>query len=230
MFERAAEIRRQKEQFDQQIKGALNVVAMASEEELQQALTSIEPSLKNSEQSHQQAQQKLDVLKQQWHAGQELQAKFSQQEQLALEQAQLTAQQAEIDEWQVRLQQDQKAARLDLPYQQLSDVRQQLTLAEQAQKTHQQAVSQTQQQVTVATAAYQQAEQAAQQIDVLSQQLYQLESMGKKWVELEQQRHQQTNALGGVEGGADSASAVEKAPCRFRTAAPRAAASIRTGD
>ncbi|EKO3714634.1 SMC family ATPase [Vibrio metschnikovii] len=195
LFERAAEIRRQKEQFDQQIKGALNVVAMASEEELQQALTSVEPSLKHSEQSHQQAQQQLDALKQQWHAGQELQAKFSQQEQLALEQAQLTAQQAEIDEWQVRLQQDQKAARLDLPYQQLSDVRQQLTLAEQAQKTHQQAVSQTQQQVTVATAAYQQAEQAAQQIDALSQQLYQLESMGKKWVELEQQRHQQTNAL-----------------------------------
>ncbi|PXA73658.1 AAA family ATPase [Vibrio sp. 11986-1-5] len=195
LSERAVGISRQKEQFDQQIKGALNVVAMANEEELQQALISIEPTLKNNEQSHQQAQQQLDVLKQQWHAGQELQEKFSQQEQLAREQAQLTAQQTEIDELQLRLQQGQKAAQLDLPYQQLSDARQQLTLAEQAQKSHQQAVTQAEQQVASARLAHQQAEQAAQQIETLNQQLYQLESIGKKWVELEQQQRQQSKAL-----------------------------------
>ncbi|MDF4534294.1 SMC family ATPase, partial [Vibrio parahaemolyticus] len=59
LFERAAGIRKEKEEFDQQIKGTLSVVGLESEEQLQTELTELAPVLTH-------AQSQLKAEQQQW--------------------------------------------------------------------------------------------------------------------------------------------------------------------
>ncbi|MCE7609871.1 SMC family ATPase, partial [Vibrio fluvialis] len=82
LFERAAGIRKEKDEFDNQIKGALDVVSVSSEEELKDEKSKLAPVLKEAEISYQAAQTSLDTVKQQHGAAIELQQKFAQKEAL----------------------------------------------------------------------------------------------------------------------------------------------------
>ncbi|MGC9423428.1 AAA family ATPase [Vibrio sp.] len=188
LLERASDIRKRKEQFDHQIKGALDVTSLSSEEALQAEILTIQPLVQQSEQAYQISQKQLEALKQQWNEAQGLQKQFSQQTQLEIEKTAMLAQQPEIEALRKRLQQAQKAARLDLPYQQHCEAQRQLDLAKQAQVAKQQAFSLAEKQLEEATLAYQQAAKSAEQVEPLSQQLYQLEGIGKKFAALEEQK------------------------------------------
>lgn len=194
LLERAAGIRKQKEQFDHQIKGALDVTSLSSEEALQAEILAIKPLVQRSEQAYQASQKQLDALKQQWNDAQELQKQFSQQAQFAAEKTAMLAQQPAIEALRKSLQQAQKAARLDLPYQQNREAQRQLDLAKQAQVAKQQAFALAEKQLEEATFAYQQAAKSAEQVEPLNQQLYQLEGIGKKFAALEEQKKLHHNA------------------------------------
>ncbi|MCG3728926.1 AAA family ATPase [Vibrio cincinnatiensis] len=194
LLERAAGIRKQKEQFDHQIKGALDVTSLSSEEALQAEILAIKPLVQRSEQAYQASQKQLDALKRQWNDAQELQKQFSQQAQLAAEKTAMLAQQPAIEALRKSLQQAQKAARLDLPYQQNREAQRQLDLAKQAQVAKQQAFALAEKQLEEATFAYQQAAKSAEQVEPLNQQLYQLEGIGKKFAALEEQKKLHHNA------------------------------------
>lgn len=188
LLDRAAGIRKQKEQFDHQIKGALEVTSLSSEEALQAEIFATKPLVQQSEQAYQASQKQLDAIKQHWNDAQELQKQFHLQAELEKEKMAMLAQQPAIETLRNRLQQAQKAARLDLPYQQSREAQRQLDLAKQAKITKQQAFSLAEKQLEEATLAYQQAAKSAEQVELLNQQLYELEGVGKKFAALEEQK------------------------------------------
>ncbi|MCG3726223.1 AAA family ATPase [Vibrio cincinnatiensis] len=188
LLDRAAGIRKQKEQFDHQIKGALEVTSLSSEEALQAEIFATKPLVQQSEQAYQASQKQLDAIKQHWNDAQELQKQFHLQAELEKEKMAMLAQQPAIETLRNRLQQAQKAARLDLPYQQSREAQRQLDLAKQAQITKQQTFSLAEKQLEEATLAYQQAAKSAEQVELLNQQLYELEGVGKKFAALEEQK------------------------------------------
>ncbi|WP_158116571.1 AAA family ATPase [Vibrio cincinnatiensis] len=188
LLDRAAGIRKQKEQFDHQIKGALEVTSLSSEEALQAEIFATKPLVQQSDQAYQASQKQLDAIKQHWNDAQELQKQFHLQAELEKEKMAMLAQQPAIETLRNRLQQAQKAARLDLPYQQSREAQRQLDLAKQAQITKQQTFSLAEKQLEEATLAYQQAAKSAEQVELLNQQLYELEGVGKKFAALEEQK------------------------------------------
>ena len=126
LFEKAAGIRREKEQFDQQIKGALDVASLDNEAELKQQLEELTPQVALSEQAYQAQQKTRDELKQQLVQMQQLAAKFTQRDILNQERLGLAQQQQQIAAQKVQVARALQAAQLTAPYHQLQSAQAQL--------------------------------------------------------------------------------------------------------
>ncbi|WP_412498620.1 AAA family ATPase [Vibrio furnissii] len=202
LFERAAGIRKEKDEFDNQIKGALDVVSVSSEEALQEEKTKLAPVLKAADEAYQTAQKALDALKQQHTAALDLQQKFSQKATLDTTLHAELAKQSEMDAIRARKQQALQAARLDSPFNELRSAEKQFTLAQTAVAEKTNAVALAETQVANADVAYQAALKNAEQVDALNTQLHQLEITGKKFAELDKwqkELSQASSTLAGIQ-------------------------------
>lgn len=190
LFDRAAGIRKEKDEFDNQIKGALDVVSVSSEEELQAEKNSLKPQLTQAEQAYQADLKRRDELKQQHHAALELQHKFSEKSQLD---AQLQAQlgkQSDIEQLRQQRQRARLAARLDVPYSELTAAQKQTTDAQKALTAKTELLSQAQSQLAKAKEQHLACVKQCEQTEALSSQLHQLEITGKKFAALDEQNKQ----------------------------------------
>lgn len=188
LFDRAAGIRKEKDEFDNQIKGALDVVSVNSEEELQAEKARLAPILSESDQQYQNAQKQLDHTKQQHSAALELSHQFAQKAKLDAELKEHLAKREGIDKVRLQKQQAQKAMQLDRPYDQMKSAEKQCETARNSIKDKSLLLEQAQQQLKDAESAYQAAAKNSEQVSELNQQLFQLESVGKKFAALNEQQ------------------------------------------
>ncbi|ENM5905979.1 SMC family ATPase [Vibrio mimicus] len=179
LFDRAAGIRKEKDEFDQQIKGTLNVVGLVSEEQLQAELEQVSPLLIEAQEKLKAEQQTLDQSKAQYQSALELEQQFVRQKQLATEIAVHQQQAEQIEALRQQRQQAQKAAHLAAPYQQWHQAHKALLQAE--QKIEQQ--KQLQQQAEL---QQHQAQQASHQASLACEQLPALNEQRMQWQRAEQ--------------------------------------------
>ncbi|ENM5766634.1 SMC family ATPase [Vibrio mimicus] len=179
LFDRAAGIRKEKDEFDQQIKGTLNVVGLVSEEQLQAELEQVSPLLFEAQEKLKTEQQTLDQSKAQYQSALELEQQFVRQKQLATEIAVHQQQAEQIEALRQQRQQAQKAAHLTAPYQQWHQAHKALLQAE--QKIEQQ--KQLQQQAEL---QQHQAQQASHQASLACEQLPALNEQRMQWQRAEQ--------------------------------------------
>ncbi|ENM5774723.1 SMC family ATPase [Vibrio mimicus] len=179
LFDRAAGIRKEKDEFDQQIKGTLNVVGLVSEEQLQAELEQVSPLLFEAQEKLKTEQQALDQSKAQYQSALELEQQFVRQKQLATEIAAHQQQAEQIEALRQQRQQAQKAAHLTAPYQQWHQAHKALLQAE--QKIEQQ--KQLQQQAEL---QQHQAQQASHQASLACEQLPGLNEQRMQWQRAEQ--------------------------------------------
>ncbi|HGF7478740.1 TPA: AAA family ATPase [Vibrio mimicus] len=179
LFDRAAGIRKEKDEFDQQIKGTLNVVGLVSEEQLQAELEQVSPLLIEAQEKLKTEQQTLDQSKVQYQSALELEQQFVRQKQLATEIAVHQQQAEQIEALRQQRQQAQKAAHLTAPYQQWHQAHKALLQAE--QKIEQQ--KQLQQQAEL---QQHQAHQASHQASLACEQLPALNEQRMQWQRAEQ--------------------------------------------
>lgn len=181
LFDKAAGIRKEKEEFDNQIKGALNVVSVTCEEELKQEQSKLQPELKQGEQAYQTLQQQLDEAKKLRDLALELKQKFAQKTELEKTVAEHQSQLAGIELLRQKRVKARKALALDLPFNQWVSATKQVEQATKSVAEKQQQTSKIKLQFEQNEAAWKQAVQHAQIVPELSQQLFQLEEVGKKY-------------------------------------------------
>ncbi|MGY2572485.1 AAA family ATPase [Vibrio sp. C8] len=181
LFEKAAGIRKEKDEFDNQIKGALNVVSVASEEELKEEQEKLKPELKQSEQSYQSLQQQLDEAKKRLNAAQDLKQKFVQKTEIEKAVTEHQSELPNVEQLRQKRTKARQALTLDLPFNQWVSATKQFEQAEKSVTEKQLLVVQTKAKVEQAESLWQQAVKNVQVAPELSQQLYQLEEIGKKY-------------------------------------------------
>ncbi|WP_428775567.1 AAA family ATPase [Vibrio sp.] len=184
LFEKAAGIRNAKQEFDNQIKGALDVVHVDSEEQLQNQLRELEPKVEQAQKLLAQSQQHLDNAQAEEKSAQQLTAQFEKRRQTQKQIQHLESQKPEIDQAKQRYQMAEKANKLELPYTQWQQAQQHQTNSQQQVETTNQHLSQAKRQLQHAQQENQQFEARRNQLPNLNKQVYQLESYRKQLVEL----------------------------------------------
>ncbi len=181
LFEKAAGIRKEKDEFDNQIKGALNVVSVTSEQELHLEQEKLQPELKENEQTYQSLQLSLEEAKKQHNLAVELQQKFAKQVEIEKAYSEHQAQVPSIELLRKKRANARQALALDLPFNQLTSANKHVEQATQAVQEKQALVAQTKTQVSELENNWKQAVAHAQAVPKLSQTLYQIEEIGKKY-------------------------------------------------
>ncbi|QXC55754.1 SMC family ATPase [Vibrio mimicus] len=179
LFERAAGIRKEKEEFDQQIKGTLHVVGLENEQQLHLELAQIAPLVVQAQQALKNEQQVLDQSKAQYQSALELNQQFARQQQLVTEIALHQQQKMQIDVLREQRQQAQKAIHLTAVHQQWHQTHK--TQIHAAQRVEQQnlLLQQSEQQ-------QQQAQWASQQASLACEVLPELNEQRIQWQRAEQ--------------------------------------------
>lgn len=154
LFDKAAGIRREKDQFDQQIKGALNVASLENEAQLKQELELTAPLVADHEKAYQAQQKVRDELKQQLVQGQQLVRKFNQRESLNQEFAVLNAQSEQVAAQKAHVKRALQARELTSSYQQFQSAAEQL-------KSTQDKLEKASQTLKLSESSLQQADQVA---------------------------------------------------------------------
>ena len=153
LFDKAAGIRREKDQFDQQIKGALDVASLENEAQLKQELEWVTPLVVEHEKAYQQQQKVRDELKQQLVQAQQWVAKFNQRDSLNQEFAVLNAQAEQVAVQKLQVKRALQAGELTSSYRQFQSA------SEQLQST-QEKVAKAKQNLQLSESSLQDAEQA----------------------------------------------------------------------
>ncbi|MBF4258230.1 SMC family ATPase [Vibrio anguillarum] len=199
LFEKAAGIRKAKEEFDHQIKGALDVVNATSESHLETCIAELSPQLTAAHAAYLDAQQKFDAASSEQKAAQTLAKQFQEQRQLVQLKADHDAQSSVIDAVKAQRHQALQATRLDSPYYELQSSQRQLEAANQARVEKEQALTQSQQQWQQAKAAQEDAAEKVKIVPNLMQQIYDLNLIKTKLVEREHHQKSLQQALREVE-------------------------------
>lgn len=116
LFDKAAGIRKEKEEFDNQIKGALDVANVDSEQQLQESIESLKPELESAQLAYQNSQKALEVVRAEQKSAQVLAQQFQMQHTLLEQQAVHLSQTEEIDRLRLQRQNALKATHLDSLY------------------------------------------------------------------------------------------------------------------
>ncbi|XCD18291.1 SMC family ATPase [Vibrio sp. CB1-14] len=188
LFERAAGIRKAKEEFDNQIKGALDVASVESESQLSQALTELAPQLERVESELNQAESVRTKAQQELDNALELSKKFSAKAEL--EQAQLKHQQGSesIELVKAQLNAHKAAAAIQSEYDsQLRLTKESATLAERL-KTGQGKIAAAKQNQLQAQAAYDEAKKASDNAEPLKQERFELNALVERLKQLDSKK------------------------------------------
>ncbi|MFA0414640.1 AAA family ATPase [Vibrio renipiscarius] len=188
LFEKAAHIRRAKDEFDNQIKGALDVASVESEERLNAERDALIPQIALADEQLCLAKQAFDSAQSQHKSAIELVNRFAKRDALLQEKHQHVAKQPEIDRLVLCRKQAQQADALQLPYTQQAQAG--LKLAQvQADAQHiEQQLSGAQQRLSQATINAEQASQSAQVLPELTEKLFKLNEVTKRLVERDKQQ------------------------------------------
>lgn len=188
LFERAAGIRKAKEEFDNQIKGALDVASVDSESQLSQALFELEPRLGQAETELSQAESVRTKAQQELDNALELSKKFSAKAEL--EQAQAKHQQGSvaIESAKSQLNAHRAATAIQSEYDnQLRLTKESTTLAERLQ-TGQGKIAAAKQSQLQAQAEYDDAKQTSDKSDPLKQERFELNALVERLKDLDKKR------------------------------------------
>ncbi|MBA5760749.1 SMC family ATPase [Vibrio sp. 404] len=190
LFDKAAHIRRAKDEFDNQIKGALDVAGVASEEELRTQIEQVQPELITCNEKLSNVRQSLENAQSQHKAAGDLLAKFNQRDQLVAQRSEHLTKQEKMDELNAQRKRAQLADSLTLPHNHWVQSEQKQRQLQQTVATTREQLEQIAQQFTVAQTESDRASLAAQVVPELTQKLYGLNEAAKR---LQQRDQEQAN-------------------------------------
>ncbi|ELA9369106.1 SMC family ATPase [Vibrio parahaemolyticus] len=181
--DKASSISKAKDEFDNQIRGALQVVGVTSEAELTEQRETLSVQFASAQKREQESLAQLNAVKTEIQKAETLSNEFKKHEQ-AEAALHLHLQQTEtISARQLQLDNAKKASRIELPYitlqnaaQQVQDLNQKVAALSQDLKAADDVLKTKEQ-------AFQQAKEQANRVPTLTEQQYQLESMKGKLVE-----------------------------------------------
>lgn len=188
LFDKAAHIRRAKDEFDNQIKGALDVASVTSEDDLNAQRDALTPQIAQADEQLISAKQALENAQSQYKSAADLSNKFAQRQALQNEQQQHLAKQPEMEQLTQRRKQAQQAQSLSLPYSQQHQASAKNHAAQGEVTRTEQQLSMAQQNLTQAQVQAEHASQAAQVIPQLNQRLFTLNEVAKRLVERDKQQ------------------------------------------
>ncbi|TOO33553.1 AAA family ATPase, partial [Vibrio parahaemolyticus] len=181
--DKASSISKAKDEFDNQIRGALQVAGVTSEAELTEQRETLSVQFASAQKREQESLAQLNAVKTEIQRAETLSNEFKKREQ-AEAALHLHLQQTEtISARQLQLDSAKKASRIELPYitlqnaaQQVQDLNQKVAVLSQDLKAADDVLKTKEQ-------AFQQAKEQANRVPTLTEQQYQLESMKSKLVE-----------------------------------------------
>ncbi|EGQ8503163.1 SMC family ATPase [Vibrio parahaemolyticus] len=181
--DKASSISKAKDEFDNQIRGALQVAGVTSEAELTEQRETLSVQFASAQKREQESLAQLNAVKTEIQRAETLSNEFKKREQ-AEAALHLHLQQTEtISARQLQLDNAKKASRIELPYitlqnaaQQVQDLNQKVAVLSQDLKAADDVLKTKEQ-------AFQQAKEQANRVPTLTEQQYQLESMKSKLVE-----------------------------------------------
>ncbi|EMK3392688.1 SMC family ATPase [Vibrio parahaemolyticus] len=181
--DKASSISKAKDEFDNQIRGALQVAGVTSEAELTEQRETLSVQFASAQKREQESLAQLNAVKTEIQRAETLSNEFKKREQ-AEASLHLHLQQTEtISARQLQLDNAKKASRIELPYitlqnaaQQVQDLNQKVAVLSQDLKAADDVLKTKEQ-------AFQQAKEQANRVPTLTEQQYQLESMKSKLVE-----------------------------------------------
>lgn len=181
--DKASSISKAKDEFDNQIRGALQVAGVTSEAELTEQRETLSVQFASAQKREQESLAQLNAVKTEIQKAETLSNEFKKREQ-AEAALHLHLQQTEtISARQLQLDNAKKASRIELPYitlqnaaQQVQDLNQKVAVLSQDLKAADDILNTKEQ-------AFQQAKEQANRVSTLTEQQYQLESMKGKLVE-----------------------------------------------
>lgn len=188
LFEKAAHIRRAKDEFDNQIKGALDVASVATEDELNAQREALAPQTEQADQQLTTAKLGLDNLQSQHKSATELASRFAKRDALLLEKTQHIAKQPENDQLALRRKQAQQAESLHLPYSQQAQAQTKLAQLQSHCVNTQQQLNGAQQILSQAQLDAERTSQAAQVSPELTEKLFKLNEVTKRLLERDKQQ------------------------------------------
>jgi len=194
LFDKAAHIRRAKDEFDNQIKGALDVAGVASEEALREQIELVEPELVSCNDKLACARQALEDAQSQHKAAGDLQTKFLKRDQLVTQRSEHLAKQAQMDQLSAKRKRAQLADSLRLPHSQWIQSTQKQRNLQQVVANSTQQFEQISQLFTLVQAESDKASTEAQAVAGLTQQLYGLNDIAKRLLQRDQQQANLHNA------------------------------------
>lgn len=181
--DKAASISKSKDEFDNQIRGALEVGNVASIEELNTRYESACVALDQRKQEEAAAQAALSASTLALQQGQKIRDDFAKLSQAKQSFTQHQAAKSQIAETQVRLQRAKQAASIELPYQNQWQSAQDVTRFETKLTELQQSKQALDNDLAAAKIAHEEAEKAAAQLPALNDERYKLETIKQKWLE-----------------------------------------------
>lgn len=188
----AADVLKQMQQHNQQVKGILQSVNCGGREELAQQLEQASQNLVIEQANKTQAASQLKHIENQYQQAKQRVERFEHYARLRQQQQSHLAQQPQIDLVKRQLQQAQRARVIQPHFTQLQRVINEVRQIEQTIERDQAQLTQAQTSLNLAEQAYQQAHVEAQTLDSLKQQRHQLQSLQPKLNELAQALKQLT--------------------------------------
>lgn len=188
LAQRAAEIRKTKAEFDQQIGGVLATIELDNAAQLEGEKQQLAPLVAQSEREYQALLQKKESAQREHQAALMLQKRFEQQQQLQHQIEQKWALKPQLEEWRKQYQQAQKAQQLNPLYEQQQRAQQQFEQAQKDEQLKKAQFIQIEQQMLATKQAWLNAVNAAEVVESLKEQRYQLLQLGEKLSSLAQRK------------------------------------------
>ncbi|EJI6682293.1 SMC family ATPase [Vibrio parahaemolyticus] len=181
--DKASSISKAKDEFDNQIRGALQVAGVTSEAELTEQRETLSVQFASAQKREQESLAQLNAVKTEIQKAETLSSEFKKREQ-AEAALHLHLQQTEtISARQLQLDNAKKASRIELPYSTLQNAAQQVQDLNQKVAVLSQDLKAADDVLKTKEQAFQQAKEQANRVPRLTEQQYQLESMKGKLVE-----------------------------------------------
>ncbi|NDJ79590.1 SMC family ATPase [Vibrio campbellii] len=181
--EKASAISKAKEEFDNQIRGALQVAGVSSEVELTEQHEALSVQFESVQKQEQESLVQLNAVKTELQKAEALSNEFKKREQAEIALKQHLEQSDAVSSRQLQLDNAKKASKVELPYVTLQNASKQTQELEQKVAKLSQDLTVTNDAVKSKEGALQTAKEQAAQLPKLTEQQYQLEGMKGKLVE-----------------------------------------------
>lgn len=181
--DKASAISKAKDEFDNQIRGALQVAGVSSEVELTEQREALSSQFESVQKQEQESLAQLNAVKTELQKAEALSNEFKKREQAEIALKQHLEQSDAVSSRQLQLDNAKKASKVELPYVTLQNASKQMQELEQKVATLSQELTVANDAVKSKEGALQIAKEQASQLPKLTEQQYQLEGMKGKLVE-----------------------------------------------